>query len=105
MAATTARLLRDLAKAYQINSGRKLAKLLEVTPQAISLQLSGQRTMGADTALRVCELLQLDAADTLRDLQHERERRRKKGSARGSAGSTSNVVHYSAALQRQRRLF
>jgi transcriptional regulator with XRE-family HTH domain len=78
MSGETKRLLIAYAARTGVKSQRQLAMALGVTPQSVSLLLKGQRTMSSETALVICEALQIDVGDTLRRLTAERERRSRK---------------------------
>jgi plasmid maintenance system antidote protein VapI len=71
----TRRLLELVGAQIGRRSNRQIARALGVTTQSVGLLMSGQRTMGTETAMKVAELLDLDLATVLKTLQAERERR------------------------------
>jgi plasmid maintenance system antidote protein VapI len=103
MAGETKRLLLRLIAERQLHTNREIGELLGVTGQAISLLMSGQRTMGAATAMRLCDLLGLDVGDTLRKLEAERTQRGKRG-ARSRPRATVTPLHFGKRRPQQRTM-
>lgn len=71
---TTVEYLRAAKDAAGLESDNALSKAIGVSRATISLYMSGDRTMDDYTALKVAQILGIDAIEVIAAANHERER-------------------------------
>lgn len=101
MAAQTKALILRFARERDLHTLTDVARSLGITRQSASLLYKGQRTMSAETAMAVCDALQLDLRETLKELHAERESRSKKRSASEEGGDPGKLMPRHLTLSRR----